>query len=370
MPAEITIRDDGFAEAVFSREPAWHGLGQVLDHNIHSKEAIEKSGLNWNVVQRPMAYRVETPEGAVYHDLVEKTIDADINRIIINYVGKEEKPKGMYSNIRQDTGLFLGVVSNQYKVVQNLEAFQFMDKLIENHEIRYESAFSLYGGKRVVLLAQLPKVDFIVEKDPLLRYILLSLSHDGTAAIKFGPTSIRIVCANTHSLALKKDSKSIRELSISHKGNITDKLKEARQILSLAHKQFEVYAGIAQQLAKKQLTVQEWERFLDIVCPSVDEADASVSKRTKHKVKKIRAEISDSFINGECQNIIGIERTGWAAYNSIAEIIDHLPRRGKGQRQKAEARFNTILYGSGMTHKEHAMETICNLCGVEYSLSV
>lgn len=357
MPANITINEFGFAECAFSNYGAWHNLGTIIDHDMNSKEAIEASGLGWSVIQKPMAYRVETPEGPSYHDLVE-----DVS-------GDDTRGKGLYGNLRADNGLFLGTVSNQYQIVQNREAFQFMDELVENHEMKYESCFSLSDGKTVVLLGQLPKVDYVVQNDPLLRFILMKLSHDGSSGIHFGPTSVRAVCENTMRLAIYRDGKNMKELSIRHTGNIHDKLQEARQILSLVNEQFEAHTHIAQELAQKKLTIQEWERFLDIVCPRVDEADSSVSTRTKNKVEELRGQMSDAYLLGENQSLPGIEKSAWSAYNAITEVIEHHPRRGSNERMRSEARFNVLLYGSGHTHKQHALETICNLAGVDYSLS-
>ena len=137
------------------------------------------------------------------------------------------------------------MVSDHYKVVQNDEAFAFLDALVDSHEMRYESAFSLRGGKKVCLLAQMPGVDKIVDGDHILRYILLSLSHDGKEAITFGPTAVRVVCANTYSMAQAEGNQ--KELSIRHSGDIQEKLSRARNILGIASHQFSQYAEIGQK---------------------------------------------------------------------------------------------------------------------------
>ena len=153
-------------------KPAWHGLGVVLDHPMSSPEALKAAQLDWQVIQREVAVivpeQVQTQWGPVSRNTYRK-ID------------------GTLANCRSDNGFVLGTVSDQYQVVQNPEAFQFLDELIENHEMQYESAFSLQGGRKVVLLGRLPKVDTVVPGDDSLRYILMSLHHDGTGAIRFGP---------------------------------------------------------------------------------------------------------------------------------------------------------------------------------------
>ena len=290
MAHELTIREDGFVEAAFSLEPAWHGLGTVFDHMMKSGEALNAAGLDWPVVQEDVFRCTQREEG---------------------YIPQYAEVEGFRLNLRGDNQAVLGMVTDQYKVVQNVEAFQFLDALVENHEMLYESAFSLNGGRKVVLLAKMPGVREVAPGDHLLPYILLSLSHDGSEGIRFGPTSVRVVCANTYRLADAQGG--IKELSIRHTGNIKDKLQRARNILSISSQQFAQYAEICQQLAQRRLAPE----------------------------------------------------SAWAAYNAISEHIDHLPRRGATRQRKAEARFNICLYGAGRDMKQRALETACRFAGIE-----
>lgn len=38
----------------YVREAPWHGLGTRVEAALDSKEALEKSGLDWKVVQKPI----------------------------------------------------------------------------------------------------------------------------------------------------------------------------------------------------------------------------------------------------------------------------------------------------------------------------
>ncbi len=346
MSHEITVREDGFAEAAFSLQPAWHGLGTTFDHAMDSREALTAAGLDWSVVSRPMAVGkpgvIETPEGPV-----EKNIFTEVPNLL--------------ANVREDNGSFLGVVTDRYQIVQNTEAFEFLDALVQEHEMKYESAFSLCGGKKVVLLGQLPQVDEIVEGDSALRYVLMSLSHDGTGAIKFGPTAVRVVCANTYALAVK-DKQGVKELAIRHTGNIGEKLNQARKILGVAHEQFKEYTERSRDLAKYQLTTAEWLEYLNLLCPPLDARDPDYTERRAKRIGETRAAIQANY-QGERQAIAGIGGTAWAAYNAVSEHIDHLPRRGATQTRRSEARFNVVMYGPGRDMKQRAFEAACRFAG-------
>jgi len=332
MGHEITVREDGRAEAAFALRPAWHGLGVVLDHPMTSAEALEAAGLNWRVEQVPVAAK---------------------------YASHYEDIRGVYANVRSDTHAVLGIVSGRYKVVQNDEAFAFLDRLIEDHQMEYESAFSLRGGKQVVLLARLPKSDQIVSGDEVLRYVLLSLAHDGEGSIRFGPTSVRVVCANTFALASK--SKEVKSLSIRHSGDIDAKLQQARDILRQVNDQFDKYAEVGRELAKVRLSAGDWFRLLDVLCPLLDEADPDYTERRQNQLIKTRRGITQAFHNWTQASA---PRSAWAAFNAVTEFIDHLPRRGATYRQKAEARFNVCLFGPGRDMKQRAFEAVCRIAGV------
>jgi phage/plasmid-like protein (TIGR03299 family) len=360
MSHEITIRADGFAEAAFAKTPAWHGLGTVLPELMTSAEAMTTAGLDWEVVQKPIAFEIgkdDYREG----DVVSFDGTRYFRPVIREDRETGETKPAQYANLRGDTGLYLGTVSDHYQVVQNHEAFAFLDELVENHELKYEAAFSLKGGKTVCMVAQIPGVDQVAPDDNLLKLMGLSLSHDGTGAIKFGAISLRWVCANTYQLSLSKDRKTVKDLTIRHSGNIREKLDEARRIIGAANEEFALHTETCQKLAQRTLTVQEWETFLDILCPVPHKLDPDWTERRERKIVETRDAIRAAY-HGDLQQTA--PRTAWAAFNAVTEHVDHLPRRGATQRQKAEARFNVTMYGPGRDQKERAFETACNIAGL------
>ncbi|GIW95182.1 MAG: hypothetical protein KatS3mg110_3223 [Pirellulaceae bacterium] len=346
MAHEITIRPDGTAEAAFAMEPAWHGLGVVIDHAMSSEEAIKAAQLDWIVELAPLK--------ASWNNVDRKVTNA-------------------FATVRTDTGDVLGIVSHKYKVVQNYEAFCFLDSLVEEGQMTYESAFSLKGGKKVVLLARLPSVDQIVPDDLLQRYLLLSLSHDGSSGILFGPTSVRVVCANTYALALQegyirdigrflpRDIRGTQTLSVRHMGNVADKLHNAKLLLRAVNVMLDDFAGLARRLAQYRLTDEQFRHFLDVMCPKLPPYDPDYTQQRAREIEATRASIHRLFYECDRQNLAGIERSAWAAFCAVAEHIDHLPRRGATAVQRAEARFNMALYGPGRSMKRRALETLQRL---------
>ena len=175
-------------ETMFSvREKPWHGLGKIVMEAPTSKDALELAGLNWSVVQEP--------------------IYTEFNEVV----------EGYKANVRDSDRKVLGVVSDRYKVVQNA------DELL-GKGVRYETAGSLQEGKKVWLLARLPR-EYIIGGERISPYLVFSNTHDGSGSVKVAITPVRVLCNNTLNLALSTASRSF---SMVHTGNIQDKIQEAK----------------------------------------------------------------------------------------------------------------------------------------------
>ena len=203
----------------YTRVAPWHGLGVSGESALNSNDAIEQSGLNWNVIQRPIMTSNYTP--------------------ILGYK----------ANIRDSDEKVLGVVTDRYKVVQNAEAFAFTDALL-GEGVRYETAGALQGGRKIWLLAKLPD-KYIIEGEQIEPYLVFSSSHDGSAAIKVAMTPVRVVCQNTLNIAL---SSAKRMWSTVHVGDLAHKMDDAHNTLLLAEKYMGKLGAEFSRLSKIKLT--------------------------------------------------------------------------------------------------------------------
>ena len=124
MSHGITATDSMFS-VNSRRKPPWHGLGAVLDEYPKSiDEALEKAGLGWKVSHGDVLV-VKRPEWT-------------------DDLGTKHPPelipaRGFKANAREDTGDVLGIVSDEYEVVSNEEAFGFLDAPI-NSDMHFETA--------------------------------------------------------------------------------------------------------------------------------------------------------------------------------------------------------------------------------------
>ena len=267
---------------MYVRETPWHGLGTNVDEAVNSEEAIKLAGLDWDVVSNPV-------------------FDQDGRKI-----------KGFVANTRTSDNSVLGIVSNRYQIVQNSEAFNFTDSLIDEGNVKYETAGSLKKGKQVWLLAKMPETKIL--DDDVDPYICFSNTHDGTGAIKVCMIPIRVVCNNTLNIAL---STAKRSWSTVHVGDMNSKLQEAKETLGLANKYMNELNDTADFYANKKISEAEIEAVLNDLFPVDEETDSN------RKIKNVK-ELKDNFYI--CYMMPDIKKyrgTQYGVINAMSDMVGH-----------------------------------------------
>lgn len=199
------------------RGRAWHGLGTVFDGPLTVKEALHHSHADYRVALQPLA--VITPD-------IRREMDT--GSVMALQLSNATIPNVM-ATIRLDTHEPLGIVSDNYGVVQNEDAFKFIDTLVtgklsdQEHTPVIETAGVLDGGKRVFVTAKFPDEIILGNKgdDRVEMYMVFTTSHDGMGAVKCMVTPVRVVCNNTLNFAMKHNAGT---LSLTHTRNIMNRL--------------------------------------------------------------------------------------------------------------------------------------------------
>ena len=292
---------------MYVREKPWHGLGEMVQEAPTSADALRIAGLDWRVDSKPVQ------------------------------VCGGRKVDGFKANVRATDGAVLGMVSDRYRICQNTDAFDFTDNLIGG-EVRYETAGSLQGGRKIWLLAKLPDTSLL--GDAVEPYLCFTNSHDGSGAIRVCMTPVRVVCQNTLNIAL---SGAKRSWAARHTGNIDAKLEEARTCLTLADKYMAELNSAADKLANTTVTDDQIQQILSELFPIKDDA----SDREKNNVKALKDEYMVCYFMPDVAKFRG---TAWGAVNAMADMVDHnKPRRNTAN--YAENNWGRIMDGHAMLDK-------------------
>lgn len=274
MPANV--------ETMFSvREVPWHGLGTIVQEAPNSAEALRLAGLDWTVEK--------------------KNIQVCGGRRI----------EGNFANVRSSDGAVMGVVGNQYTIVQNADAFAFTDEIIGG-DVRYETAGSLKGGRTVWMLARLPETKIL--GDVIEPYLCFTNSHDGTGAVRVCICPIRVVCSNTLNAAL---STAKRKWSARHVGDMTGKLEDAQRTLELAGRYMERLDVTAERLANERMSDDEIRAVVEAAFP-LEENDPS--KRAVTNATLQRDAFYACYFAPDLVKFLG---TKWGVMNAAADMAGH-----------------------------------------------
>lgn len=271
----------------YTREKPWHGLGTMVAEAPNSKDALRLAGLNWKVLQEPV------------------------------YTENEELIQGYKANVRDTDRKVLGVVTDRYKVIQNEEAFAFTDALL-GEGVRYETAGSLQEGRRVWMLARLPR-EFIIGGERISPYMVFSNTHDGSGAVKTALTPIRVVCNNTLNLALRTAKRS---WSMIHTGDISGKIEEAKNTLLLADEYMTALGQEFENLRKIKLSEKQVLDYIKILLPM----EENYSLLQKRGVEKLRADMKMRYFDAPDLKDVG--NNGYRFVNAVSDFATHsTPRR-------------------------------------------
>jgi phage/plasmid-like protein (TIGR03299 family) len=334
MSHEISVLESGLVEAMYANKPAWHGLGEIFDPSgtnaPDSATAARLSGLDrWTANKVPVASQWKG--------------EGDWNVI-----------KGQYKVERSDNGHLLGMVGETYKTFGNGEAFAFLDSLVMDGILRYESAMALRGGEIITMLARMPGIDTFAEGDHGLRYVMLTAGHDGKNGIKLLPTNVRVVCANTRRMAMTEGKKRI--FSIKHTGKTEDRLAFAKDYISQFDSGFTLFRDQAQLLATRQVSGSQARDYIATMFPEKFDETGKLKSNSDKYGNEVR-----KYAMNPANTLRSIDGTWWGLYNAVTMAIDH-SRLWKGG--SAEGKFLSVMNGSYAAIKDRAFDVACSMAGV------
>lgn len=262
----------------YTREKPWHGLGIQVQEAPASADALRLAGLDWNVVQEPI------------------------------YTDFNEPIDGYKANVQDSDRKVLGVVSDRYKVVQNTDAFSFTDELL-GKGVRYETAGSLQEGRKVWLLARLPR-EYIIAGERISPYLVFSNTHDGSGSVKVAVTPVRVVCNNTLNLAL---STAKRSFSMIHTGNIQDKIQEAKDTLFMAEEYMDCLSIEFEQLRRQKITDGQVKEYIELLLP-MEKEPTDIQRKN---IIRLRKDMERRYYDAP-----DLQKVGNNAYRFINAVSD------------------------------------------------
>jgi phage/plasmid-like protein (TIGR03299 family) len=295
---------------VKDRGVPWHGLGKSVDGIMTGAEALVAAGLDWKVEQEPLF--ITDPAGGI-----------GAGQLVARYV----------ANVRSTDHSVLGVVGTGYVPFQNEELAAFGDALVDDGGAKYETAGSLWDGRRVFLSMEVPKhIKVPGDSSDHTSYILLVNGHDGSAAVQIVTTIVRAVCHNTVSAAIRG---ARSKFSARHTRNVEQRVGEARRSLGVVFDYLDSFEKVAGDLARIKLTKKAGNEVLAAVFPLSPE-------QRKNDEARAKSMLEQAILNWNGSGTIddAMRRTGWGLYNAVSELTEFGPTF-----RKEEGRFGSVIEG-------------------------
>ena len=330
MASGITTQD---GMAYTDRVP-WHGLGTKVEGlAMTAAEAIEAAGMDWTVATHEVFAHVPHADGLG---------------------GYYAKAAGRMATFREDTGNVLGIVSNKYRPVQNTECFKLFDEIVGTGDAVYHTAGTLWGGRKVWILAHMGNGEYKLDNgDQLESYILLDNSHDGGSSMKIRMTPIRVVCSNTLATATRGDA----AFAARHTSGITERAAEARDLLGLNKIYMERFLEQCNEVATKAFDIDQMHgltyKLLGLDKEKSIQAQRGVRATHGHRMV-------DLFWSGEGNH----GETRWDAFNAVTEFLDYergsrsMDSVGSTDDLAVSKRLDNSWFGDGATMRTKAWDIL------------
>ena len=258
------------------RTSTWENIGTTIAAD-NITEALQKANLDYNVTKA----KIYTKDGLLIPDFV--------------------------ATVREDTGEYLGTVSPNYGIIQNRDAFDFVNYIDE--DIDFVKAGITRTGM-VYVIGKLPESNIL--GDNYQPYAIFQNSHNGRYSVKSTICPLRVVCQNQFNYAFSHSNNTV---TVRHSKSVEDRLTDAREVLKGMYGYMGVLNDEAERLATIKVDTTMFERFLNASF-AVTEEDS----RAKTAQMFRRQEFIDAYNQDDNANFRG---TAWGIVNAMADYTTH-----------------------------------------------
>jgi phage/plasmid-like protein (TIGR03299 family) len=282
-------------------------------------------------------------------DVIKATdLDWAVEKQPIFLKGESEVPN-RFATVRVDNNQVLGIVGNNYEVVQNIEGFEFIDDCLGDG-IEFVKAGTYNKGERVFIAAKAPSVNIC--GDEVIPHILFTNSHDGSGTVQAIFTPMRLVCSNGLMLPAEGHESGIVKIKIQHTKNVKDRLMIAKEVILKNNIYIEALKKEAEELLETPFTESQFKALSEELAGIKGVEDEKVTRGQIALVEDLQTAYQE-------EDIQKFENTAWKAINAVADAESHkVNSRNTGN---DEYEFQRVAFG--MTMLVTAYQIIARMTG-------
>jgi len=303
-------------------ETPWHQLGSALPARQPLEVWAKEAGMDWTICETPVRYMAERA-GA------------------LGQIMTFDDQKVLY---RSDSKAPLSVVSGRYQVVQPREVLEFYRDLTEVSGFELETAGVLKAGRKFWALARTGKEANLKGNDLVKGYVLLATSCDGSLATTATPTTIRVVCNNTLTIAINGATSAVK---VPH--STAFDAQGVKKQLGIAVSHWDAFMYRMKTLSERKVKPHEaMNFFLKVLCRVDSHVDPAQGLMNERALKRVAA-----LYEGEASGatLPAAQGTAWGLLNAVTQFVDH-ERRARTQ----DHRLDSAWFGQGAALKQRALD--------------
>lgn len=293
------------------RTTTWHAIGKSVEECKSMEQVLQKSGLDYTVVKRQLMVHSDGFSGS---DLIEVP--------------------GRFVTARDNDGHLYDVVSDKFEIVQNRDAFDFVNFMGE--DLSFEKAGETANGM-VYIIGKLPEVNIL--GDSFIPHVIFRNGFNGKVKITAAICPLRIVCQNQFNFAFEHTQNTV---VIRHVQNAQAKLADARETLKMSADYMAELTKMAEKYAAIKLDEVQLDRLLHTMFPLKNTENMNAFKR--HNLEEELARFRRAYLADDNANFRG---TAWGVINAYTDFITHKIPQGKTA-TKEEGKFVMVTFHPGL----------------------
>jgi len=327
-------------------------MGHVNPDLLSALAAVKNYGMDWLIAKAPLT--------------------ANLNGISL--------PTDLFGLVRppvegDDNHVLLGTCSDGYEFHQNAEIASLVDVLIDRSGWQLSTVGIIAKGATIFFSLGMP--DFQIGNDEFSSFFAYSENRNGKDASSALITPVKIVCQNTHALAIKRANAHAK---IPHHSGYKSMVAWALTVIADANERRNAMVEALNELMQIKVSDAEYNMIVDRIVPLptmpkilATGLSAVVDKEKLDKVqylydikanasRVIRKQLIDNFATG-IDTMPLLRGTGWHAFQAVTHYVSNqygtLGSRGKKATPASRAEYD--LLGAGMDMRNNAYNAIIDI---------
>lgn len=303
-----------------THQAPWCGVGKS-GHWDNYMNALEDSGIDFYVEQKTPYIKTSTSSPFVKFP-----------------VWNEVPVPGVMANVKAGTDEILGVVSNQYGIVQNTDAFGLIQPFVDAGAVIEHAGMTAQG--MCFMVARM--ATRIVNGDSFEFYICMTNSFNTKFPLALFVTPVRVICQNMFRGLMRGNENMVR---IKHGSNSEERMLSANDNMKVAGDMIAKFEDDAHRLANKEFDAYD---MLPVLFPDPDRKNHNW-QLSMQRVEAMR----DTFISEYYMvpDNAKYRDTAFGFLNAYFDYLSHRPESRGNPDDWEQRRFSGLLSGKDVSRK-------------------